>query len=472
MKTKQNIVNVFGAKLAAGAVHVGKEVEANFRAWFERNFVNRQAGRIGHVSYSRAGVMDDRPGDGMWYAEALDRAWEDYRAPLTASEMGYITAHPLIAFQLTVGITDLRGVRCMIRGLTQCTNRLQQRAYRSRYYGRDNARRRMLAAERRKITKRTTTNPCPTPEEFREAFVRVKESVAAKLLFGGMVHDLACYVDSCLRYDGAGNITGRNGGIKEWIAENVPELCPRYKTIMRYKALAMRFRQAMDVKDPEPTSALLEETPFGQGMGRETSGEKTMGERTGGKKAGKDKVDGKKTGNKTIGKGNVDDKKGGGRKIERRKGGGDENYYAQDSHYSRRGRAGETDDIFGKRIMRMRERARKLLGGCGNTFKDVFNRIDAVLGVDIDTIRGVDIDTIRGVDGNTTCGVDGNTTRGVDGNTARCVDGNTIRSVDGNTARCVDGNTIRGVDGNTARGVNVDKSLAVNVKMLGITACL
>ena len=175
-----------GTKFADGGLRVCKEVEANFRAWFERNFINPRAGRIGHISYSRAGAMDDRPGDGMWYAEALDRAWEDYNTPLTASEMGYITDHPLIAFQLAAGITDLRGVRCMIRGLTQRTNRLQQRAYRSRYYERDNARRRLLAAERRKIKKRSTTNPCPTPDGFRKAFASVKESVEAKLLFGGM----------------------------------------------------------------------------------------------------------------------------------------------------------------------------------------------------------------------------------------------------------------------------------------------
>lgn len=254
-----------GAKLAEGGLRICREVEENFRAWFERNFANPRAGRIGCTSYSRAGALDDRPGDGMWYAEALDRAWADYNSPLTASEMGYITDHPLIAFQLATGITDVRGVRCMIRGLTLRTNSLQRKAYRSRYYGQENARRRMFAVERRKITKRTTTNPCPTPETFREAFASVKESVEAKLLFGGMVHDLACYVDSCLRYDGAGNIVGRNGGIKAWIAENVPELYPRYKTIMRYKALAMRLRQAMGVKDPEPTSAL-----FGVDGGDET----------------------------------------------------------------------------------------------------------------------------------------------------------------------------------------------------------
>jgi len=388
MKNKQNFDSTFGARFVAGAVHVGKEVEANFRAWFERNFVNCRAGRIGHVSYSRAGALDDRPGDGMWYSEALGRAWADYNVPLTASEMGYITSHPLIAFQLAAGITDARGIRCMIRGLTQRTNRLQQKAYRSRYYGRDNARRRMLAAERRKITRRTTTNPCPTPDAFRRAFASVKESVEAKLLFGGMVHDLACYVDSCLRYDEIGNIVGRNGGIKEWIAENVPELYPRYKTIMRYKALVMRLRQAMDMKDPEPTSALLEEMRIApQDETRTMQGKNTSS------------MQGKNTSSMQREAVYAGRKK----KLEVVD---DKNYYASDSHLcgggdvkhagmdgnaremvgNARGMVGNTrgrsEGQGGERTgwMRLRRaRMRRLLDRCENTFKDVFDRIDTML---------------------------------------------------------------------------------------------
>ena len=77
------------------------------------------------------------------------------------------------------------------------------------------------------------------------------------IILGGMMHDLECYVDNCLRFDEAGNVVGRNGGIRGWIAENVPELMPKYKTLMRYKALAMRLRQVTETKDPQPTSKLL-----------------------------------------------------------------------------------------------------------------------------------------------------------------------------------------------------------------------
>jgi hypothetical protein len=260
----------------------------------------------------------------------------------------------------------------MIRGLTLRTNSLQRKAYRSRYYGQENARRRMLAAERRKITRRTTTNPCPTPEAFRAAFARVGESVEAKLLFGGMVHDLACYVDSCLRYDAAGNIVGRNGGIKAWLSDNVPELHPRYKTIMRYKALAMRLRQAMGIKDPEPTSAL-----FGGsgGDGAAPGGVDSNGTMSGANGIG------------FTAAGSAETQSLGGKVG---KEGGNENYSAVNSHHSRgengaakRNRHGDVGDggmeNMRRRMKRRKERLGSLLDGCANTFKDVLARIDAEL---------------------------------------------------------------------------------------------
>ena len=78
---------------------------------------------------------------------------------------------------------------------------------------------------------------------------------------GGMLHDLECYVDNCLRFDESGEVVGRNGGIRGWLKENLPELSPKYKTLMRYKAMAIRLRQATGTKDPTPTSALLDKTP-------------------------------------------------------------------------------------------------------------------------------------------------------------------------------------------------------------------
>jgi len=126
------------------------------------------------------------------------------------------------------------------------------------YYAREAERRRKLAEERRKVKRRRTTAPMPTPEELLAAWNERKASREAMIRLGGMLHDLECYVDNCLRFDGNGDVVGRNGGIRGWLKENLPELSPKYKTLMRYKALAVRLRQATDTKDPTPTSTLLD----------------------------------------------------------------------------------------------------------------------------------------------------------------------------------------------------------------------
>ena len=127
------------------------------------------------------------------------------------------------------------------------------------YYLREKERRRKLAAERRKIVRRMTTAPMPTPEAILSAWNERKASREAMIRLGGLLDDLSCHVDSCLRFDEDGTVIGRNGGIREWLSEHIPELSPKYKTLMRYKALATRLRQATGTHDPTPTSALLAE---------------------------------------------------------------------------------------------------------------------------------------------------------------------------------------------------------------------
>ena len=125
------------------------------------------------------------------------------------------------------------------------------------YYERENARRRELAAERRKIRRRSTENPCPTREQVLEAWTHVKDSHEATVRFGGMLEDLECYLDNSLRRDGNGVIVGRNPGIKGWLQENIPALALRYTTVMRYKAAAKKLRQIVGLADPVPVAAVL-----------------------------------------------------------------------------------------------------------------------------------------------------------------------------------------------------------------------
>ena len=122
------------------------------------------------------------------------------------------------------------------------------------YYEQEKARRQMLAHERRSTRRRTTLNPIPTPDALLAQFGRIRRNPREMLVFGSMLEDLEAYVDNSLVRDPDGTIVGRNGGIKQWLRENCAELGKRYHTVMRYKMLAKRFKQVIDLEDPVPVT--------------------------------------------------------------------------------------------------------------------------------------------------------------------------------------------------------------------------
>ena len=157
------------------------------------------------------------------------------------------------------------------RRATEEVNALRRRLVRPLYYEQENARRRALAAERRRVRKRKTENPCPTREAILDAWTHAREGREAMLRFGSLLEDLACYVDHGLRLAG-GRIVGRAPGIKGWLRENVPALALRYTTVMRYKAAAKKLRQVVELPDPIPVAAVLDGAgaPEGAGAGNGT----------------------------------------------------------------------------------------------------------------------------------------------------------------------------------------------------------
>ena len=140
-----------------------------------------------------------------------------------------------------------------------------RRLRRPTYYATERARRLELAEERRRIRRRSTTSPCPTPDMLRAAFGQARSSTVSMIRFGSMLEDLECFVDNSVVWsESEGRIVGRRGGIRQWLRENAPDLSERYKTVMKYKALAKKFRQAVGVSDPVPAAAVLPpETPEG-----------------------------------------------------------------------------------------------------------------------------------------------------------------------------------------------------------------
>ena len=135
--------------------------------------------------------------------------------------------------------------------------RMKAAVRRPYYYEAERARRRELAAARRKITRRYTDNSCPTREQILAGWLNRRKSHADAIRFGSLIEDLECYIDNSLMRTDGGVIYGRNSGIKGWLQENIPALYLKYSTIMRYKAAAKKLKQITLLRDPTPIAAVV-----------------------------------------------------------------------------------------------------------------------------------------------------------------------------------------------------------------------
>ena len=87
---------------------------------------------------------------------------------------------------------------------------------------------------------------------------------------GSLMEDLECYIDNSLVFGEDGKIIARKGGIRRYIQSEMPDLYGSYKTLMRYKALARRFRQAVGICDPVPAASVLPEEDENTDTGTDT----------------------------------------------------------------------------------------------------------------------------------------------------------------------------------------------------------
>ncbi|MBQ3807309.1 MAG: hypothetical protein II840_05080 [Kiritimatiellae bacterium] len=145
----------------------------------------------------------------------------------------------------------------MRRASGRRVSRLKAYVRRPAYYAAENARRRALAAERRKIRARRTDNDCPTKEQILDAWIARRKSHEDAMRFGSLIEDLECYIDNSLRRDEDGVIVGRNPGVKGWLRENIPALALQYTTVMRYKAAVKKLKQITELSDPTPMDVVL-----------------------------------------------------------------------------------------------------------------------------------------------------------------------------------------------------------------------
>jgi len=166
------------------------------------------------------------------------------------------------------------------------------RLRRPSYYETERTRRLGLTEERRRIRRRTTLNPCPTAGELRDAFLHARDSVGNMVRLGSLMEDLECYIDNSLVFGEDGKIIARKGGIRRYIQSEMPDLYGSYKTLMRYKALARRFRQAVGICDPVPAASVLPDGDENTDAGMDTDGHAS--------KCGKDAENSKNAENKTA----------------------------------------------------------------------------------------------------------------------------------------------------------------------------
>ena len=162
----------------------------------------------------------------------------------------YLLALAETALGLCVGTV----VWCVLKGVALALRKVQ----RPKYYPQERMRRQALARERRRVRQRTTLNVAPTAGELLAQWAKVKRNPVEMIRFGSMLCDLEAYVDNSLLRNENGEIVGRNPGIRGWLNANCQPLAVHYKTVMGYKAMAEKFRQAVGLTDPYPAALALD----------------------------------------------------------------------------------------------------------------------------------------------------------------------------------------------------------------------
>lgn len=237
---------------SSALVPSGVAAAAELDAWLakyepvERDILRSRERRLDNAARKRERLRRQF-GDLCEASEGLAVRW--FREGISAAEM------------LAYADGDVLTLRALLPFLRQTAseriNAVRRRLTRPLYYERENERRRALAAERRRIRKRTTENACPTREEVLDAWLHVRDGRDEMLRFGSILEDLECYVDNRLRFV-EGSLVGRGSGIKGWLRENIPALALKYTTVMKYKAAAKKLRQIVELRDPIPLSAVLD----------------------------------------------------------------------------------------------------------------------------------------------------------------------------------------------------------------------
>ena len=185
----------------------------------------------------------------MWYLEDEEPTYRSF----TEDQMRF-GLFQVALLEVALGFCIGSIIWCVLKCVALALRKVQ----RPKYYPQERMRRQALARERHRIRRRTTINAAPTPQELLDQWAKVKKSPEEMIRFGSMLCDLEAYVDNSLLRNENGEIVGRNPGIRGWLNANCQPLAVHYKTVMGYKAMAEKFRQAVGLTDPYPATLALE----------------------------------------------------------------------------------------------------------------------------------------------------------------------------------------------------------------------
>ena len=184
----------------------------------------------------------------LWYLEDEEPTYRSF----TADNMRF-GLFQVAMLEAALGLCVGSVIWCLLKGVALILRKVQ----RPKYYPQERMRRQALAHERRRVRRRTTLNAAPTADELLAQWAKVKRNPEEMIRFGSMLCDLEAYVDNSLLRNENGEIVGRNPGIRGWLNANCQPLAVHYKTVMGYKAMAEKVRQAVGLADPYPATLAL-----------------------------------------------------------------------------------------------------------------------------------------------------------------------------------------------------------------------
>ncbi|MBR1837603.1 MAG: hypothetical protein IJ783_09990, partial [Kiritimatiellae bacterium] len=108
-----------------------------------------------------------------------------------------------------------------------------------------------------RVVHRASRREPPSRELLWRCWELSRASLEGKILLGALLGDADAASDhSYIRGEG-GEIVGRRGGVRRWLDETCRPLMKHYKTLMRYKAMADKFRRVCGLADPDSAEDAL-----------------------------------------------------------------------------------------------------------------------------------------------------------------------------------------------------------------------